>query len=136
MERENINMLEDCFFFFFSRCCYLFVFHLHYTPISLGWIKPAIKTSIHVCVKDTRHISSTHTMSNIPYRGGFLSHPYLPRSLFVVHIFTRARLRLRPCVYVCRRCSKTNAKRVSHSTLGTAHSDAWQMIRNGFLLTL
>lgn len=135
MERENINMLEDCFFFF-SHWCYLFVFHLHYTPISLGWIKPAIKTSIHVCVKDTRHISNTHTMSNIPYRGGFLSHPYLPCLLLLCTY-----LHVHACVCVCvftyvDGAANNNAKRVSHSTLGTAHSDAWQMFRNGFLLTL
>lgn len=72
VERENINMLEDCFFwvffcfFFFLSSRLSLLSHLHYTPISLGWIKSAIKTSIHVSVKDMRH-NKAHTQWGVSY---------------------------------------------------------------------
>lgn len=94
VERENINMLEDCFF---SSLLLSLLSHLHYTPISPGWIKSAIKTFIHVSVKDMRHINSTHTMSSFLSRGGFSIIHICSACFFVVYIFWCACL----CFYTC-----------------------------------
>lgn len=127
-------MLADCFF---SPLLSL-LSHLHYTPISLGWIKSAIKTSVHVSVKDMRHINSTHTRSNLLSRGGFYNIHICSACFFVVCIFRCACL----CSYTCipvfvyvkgaKMQQERQGKCFSHSTLGSTYSDAWQMIRNGF----
>lgn len=68
--------------------------HLHYTSTSLRWIKEAIKTCIHVSVKDMRHINSTHTMSSLLPRGGFYTiHICFVCLVFFKSILTCAHLR-------------------------------------------
>ncbi len=84
--------------FFFSPLLSL-LSHLHYTPISLGWIKSAIKTSVHVSVKDMRHINSTHTMSTLVSRGGFYSIYISSACCFVVCIFRCACLFSHTCIH-------------------------------------
>lgn len=79
-------MLENFFFFFFLSLLLSLLSHLHYTPIGLGWIKSAIKTSIHVSVKDMRHINSTQN-EQFSIQGWIFDHTYLFALLFCcVHI--------------------------------------------------
>lgn len=76
--RENINTLQVLFFL----TAVIFALPpLH--PHQL-WIKSAIKTFIHVSVKDMRHINGTHTMSSLLPAGRFHS----------MHIFALAALLL------------------------------------------
>lgn len=84
MGRENINTLQVLFFL----TAVIFALPpLH--PHQL-WIKSAIKTFIHVSVKDMRHINGTHTMSSLLPAGRFHS----------MHIFALAALLLRTSLSV------------------------------------
>lgn len=71
-------------------------------------------------------------------RAGFYNIHICSACLFVVCIFRRACLcsyaRIHVFVYVkgVTMQQEGQGKCVSHSTLGSAYSDAWQMIRNGF----
>lgn len=116
---------------FFSRLLSL-LFYPHYTPISLEWIKPAIKSSIHVSVKDTRHIN-TNTQWTLFYpNADFTASVFVPSPLFVC-----MSLDLRICVFFksvdCEYVQRSEiASGKGKHALVTAPSEAQKMIRNVF----
>lgn len=91
--------ISICYRIFFPSPLLSLLSLLHYTPISLGWIKWAIKTFIHVSVKNIRHINGMTQWAVSYPQADFTAFIFVSFSFIVVYIFRCAFLCFHTCIH-------------------------------------